>query len=431
LRGRHNVEEGGPKGIDIDDTMNVMVSTCEVQPLTFFDLEAILRSEASAMLPIGEKLNSATVGNLRISSPNNWLRSIKAFEVYSELYRWRCRYAARFIKSTAKKLTDPNKVKYWLRGLAHPSSIRIVRHLLIAHALRLVGATKGEDQLPASAADQGNLSIPKEIPPEPTNDEEISKNVFQTWKSCTNIPSNYRYWRNTIIKNNPDYRCVLWDDDDNREFVAKKVPWFLPTYDRLPAAIYRADAIRPLYLFFYGGVYVDMDTECLRPLSTLIYSGDVILGQMGHDLNFEQSIPNAIMASKPFQLFWLLFIAMITEKVGSFEKDEDLRKVGPEWITGPAVLHEAFHIYRSETEQNVRIRARSVMEKLPEHISTRIRAGHIDLLSPDTWYPLIHSNPVHQRLRRFLLDREILLTPAEACAMFPKASLVTYWTHSW
>jgi WD40 repeat protein len=42
LRGRHNVEEGGPKGIDIDDSTNVVVATCETQPLAFFDLDEIL-----------------------------------------------------------------------------------------------------------------------------------------------------------------------------------------------------------------------------------------------------------------------------------------------------------------------------------------------------------------------------------------------------
>ncbi|HET6620600.1 MAG TPA: hypothetical protein VFG64_11715 [Dongiaceae bacterium] len=42
LRGRHNPQEGGPKGIDIDRGMNVLVVTSEHQPLAFFDLPAML-----------------------------------------------------------------------------------------------------------------------------------------------------------------------------------------------------------------------------------------------------------------------------------------------------------------------------------------------------------------------------------------------------
>ena len=40
LRGRTNPKEGGPKGIDFDRGMNVLVATCECQPLAFFDLPA-------------------------------------------------------------------------------------------------------------------------------------------------------------------------------------------------------------------------------------------------------------------------------------------------------------------------------------------------------------------------------------------------------
>lgn len=43
-RGRYNPQEGGPKGIDIDSEMNVLVTTCEHQPLAFFNLPAVLNS---------------------------------------------------------------------------------------------------------------------------------------------------------------------------------------------------------------------------------------------------------------------------------------------------------------------------------------------------------------------------------------------------
>ncbi len=43
LRGRRNPQEGGPKGIDIDNNMNVLVTTSEEQVLAFFDLQEILQ----------------------------------------------------------------------------------------------------------------------------------------------------------------------------------------------------------------------------------------------------------------------------------------------------------------------------------------------------------------------------------------------------
>jgi hypothetical protein len=42
-RGRHNPEEGGPKGLDIDASSTVLAVTSECQPLAFFDVPTLLR----------------------------------------------------------------------------------------------------------------------------------------------------------------------------------------------------------------------------------------------------------------------------------------------------------------------------------------------------------------------------------------------------
>lgn len=42
-RGRHNPEEGGPKGLDLDASSRVLVVTSECQPLAFFDVPALLQ----------------------------------------------------------------------------------------------------------------------------------------------------------------------------------------------------------------------------------------------------------------------------------------------------------------------------------------------------------------------------------------------------
>jgi hypothetical protein len=45
-RGRRNLQEGGPKGFDIDEAGKLLATTCEMQPLAFFDLAAILETAA-------------------------------------------------------------------------------------------------------------------------------------------------------------------------------------------------------------------------------------------------------------------------------------------------------------------------------------------------------------------------------------------------
>ena len=47
-RGRHNPEEGGPKGLDIDACSNILVVTSECQPLAFFDVPVLLQHAFAA-----------------------------------------------------------------------------------------------------------------------------------------------------------------------------------------------------------------------------------------------------------------------------------------------------------------------------------------------------------------------------------------------
>jgi len=56
-RGRYNEQEGGPKGIDIDQTNRVLAVTCEEQSLAFFSLSRIIdptEARPSATLADGE-----------------------------------------------------------------------------------------------------------------------------------------------------------------------------------------------------------------------------------------------------------------------------------------------------------------------------------------------------------------------------------------
>ena len=48
-RGRYNPEEGGPKGIDVDDGMRVLVATSEYLGVVFFDLPSILNEPPSRL----------------------------------------------------------------------------------------------------------------------------------------------------------------------------------------------------------------------------------------------------------------------------------------------------------------------------------------------------------------------------------------------
>ena len=61
------------------------------------------------------------------------------------------------------------------------------------------------------------------------------------------------------------WKHVFWTDQDNEDLIRRTLPWMLDTYLGYPHNIQRADIARMAVLRAYGGVYADMDYECLRP----------------------------------------------------------------------------------------------------------------------------------------------------------------------
>jgi len=106
----------------------------------------------------------------------------------------------------------------------------------------------------------------------------IPKNIIQTWKT-TKLPDNFAEWSQTWKEKNPEFTYLFFDDKKCFSFVYKNYPQYIDLYESL-SNIERADVFRYLALHYYGGVYVDMDTSCLKPIGPLLelFPNGVITG---------------------------------------------------------------------------------------------------------------------------------------------------------
>ncbi|THH32948.1 hypothetical protein EUX98_g1259 [Antrodiella citrinella] len=124
--------------------------------------------------------------------------------------------------------------------------------------------------------------------------ELIPRIIHQTWKSET-LPPKWVNVSQGCRDMHPDYEYLLWTDATAREFIADQYSWFLDTYDEYTYPIQRADAIRYFVLYHYGGIYIDLDIGCLRPIDSLLtypvilprtnpvgVSNDLMFAQKGH-----------------------------------------------------------------------------------------------------------------------------------------------------
>lgn len=132
----------------------------------------------------------------------------------------------------------------------------------------------------------------------------------------------------------PDFEYRMWTDEDMDEFIKTKYEWFWPTFKGYDHKIKRIDAARYFILYEYGGIYADMDYECLDNFMEEIPDGKVSVSQdkFSNKMWFDLTHLNALMASPAKHPFWNYVMTNL-----------ELYKYGrnPLWVTGPHIIDEA------------------------------------------------------------------------------------------
>ncbi|XP_053408031.1 uncharacterized protein LOC128559700 [Mercenaria mercenaria] len=85
-------------------------------------------------------------------------------------------------------------------------------------------------------------------------------------KGKVGIPGYYKDNVNSFLHFNPNWKYYFWTDISARQLIATRHPTLLPTWDNYPLVIKKADALRYVLLYEFGGVYADLDMKCMRPL---------------------------------------------------------------------------------------------------------------------------------------------------------------------
>jgi mannosyltransferase OCH1-like enzyme len=165
----------------------------------------------------------------------------------------------------------------------------------------------------------------------------IPRVLHQTWKDST-IPASLAGFQASWRRHNPTYDYRLWTDESARAFVAAEYSDFLDVYDGYDHFIKRVDAVRYLWLHRLGGVYADLDFECLRPIDELLAGRQVVLGREPPEHGFlhvegagyRPHVCNAFMASVPGHPFWELVIRRLFD---ARRATDPLEATGPRFLT--------------------------------------------------------------------------------------------------
>ena len=226
----------------------------------------------------------------------------------------------------------------------------------------------------------------------------IPRIIHQTWKT-EYIPYDIydRRWVESWTRYHPDWLTVLWTDARLRELGRACYPAFEAMYAEDVPGIYLADFGRYMVLHHFGGLYVDLDYECLRSLEPLLeghrfvtcYAGDTCL-----ELN------NALIAAVPGHPLTLDYMSACDARWTEAVRSGRVRELGPGPITGPVMMTE-------------------ITDAAPESVRATATIYEARLLCPVDWRKGLS-------IHRETLPAEVIDRVRED---YPDAYAATYWTH--
>lgn len=163
--------------------------------------------------------------------------------------------------------------------------------------------------------------------------------IHQTWKS-QDIPEHLKDYVTSCRVKNPDYEYRLWTDADLRQIVAESYPQFLKHYDGFAKTIERVDFARYAILHKVGGIYADIDMQCLKSFNVLVALNCPVFGNEPVEhretlyQNKERIICNALMLSPPQHPVWMAIMNFIVKNYNP--------QNGPVGNTGPYALTKLY-----------------------------------------------------------------------------------------
>ncbi|OOZ40443.1 hypothetical protein BOW53_07665 [Solemya pervernicosa gill symbiont] len=167
----------------------------------------------------------------------------------------------------------------------------------------------------------------------------IPKIIHFTWVDH-NLPEAYKKVVDSWRLHHPDWQINIWSDEDNRALIEDHYPWFLEIYDAYPKAIMRCDAVRYFILHHEGGVYSDLDVECLGSIDGLMGASRLFLSaepekhleeRQASARGFPYLLCNALMGSERGNGFWNHVHEVLVKQRESYTV---LDATGPFMLTG-------------------------------------------------------------------------------------------------
>lgn len=242
-------------------------------------------------------------------------------------------------------------IRYWTKMRSYIVGTSIITTLVITAYLNLLVPALIPTDLRLEDSAPFEPDVLEDFPTVDSDKPRIPHIIHQTYKT-TQIPSAFTSYVKSFVTYNPGWTYVFWTDESARKLISDRHPYLLKLWDNYKLPINKADALRYVVLYEFGGVYADLDYECLRPLDrvTMKYACIFPTEPFEHSV-FRNEIPyfinNAIMLCRPKHPF----IKQILENLARTRvMIEQIDVAGPAFITfNFLVYNNITDIYKTKT----------------------------------------------------------------------------------
>ena len=140
----------------------------------------------------------------------------------------------------------------------------------------------------------------------------IPRIIHQIYEDPAGPPDMLLSLAATWKEHHPGWEYRFWDRLSIDTFLTLHFPDYIARYRSFPYDVQRWDAIRYLILYRLGGLYADMDYECLDPLDSLLNGHSCCMGlepsEHAPQFNLTYIIGNALMATVPSHPYFEMII---------------------------------------------------------------------------------------------------------------------------
>jgi mannosyltransferase OCH1-like enzyme len=154
---------------------------------------------------------------------------------------------------------------------------------------------------------------------------KIPKIIHQIWLGSP-FPDKYKKYQESWIRHHPDWEYKLWTDKE----VKKLKLYNQEAYENAPNYGEKSDILRYELLFRFGGLYVDIDFECLQPFDIFHHTYQVYVGIMRTD---NMRVNNALIGSVPEHGFLKDCIKKIIPAHDHYSHKQTIQRTGPAHFT--------------------------------------------------------------------------------------------------